>query len=109
MLGGCAALGLGGMSEPAAGELDIVNDSEQVICFVPIHPTSAPTEERDLLRLLGEDPIEQDSRRRFSRGEVPLLNVEGPHRLTLVTCDGQASPVERIDFAAGAVVTIESF
>jgi hypothetical protein len=97
------------MSEPSIGELDIINDSEQVICFIPIHPASAPAQERDLLRLLGEDHIEPRSRRRFSRGEVPLLNVEGTHRLTLVTCDGQASPVERIDFAVGAIVTIETF
>ena len=97
------------MSEPSIGELDIINDSDQVICFVPIHPESAPTQERDLLRLLREDRIEPHSRRRFSRGEVPLLNVEGTHRLTLVTCNGQASPIERIDFAVGAVVTIGAF
>jgi len=76
---------------------------------VPIHPVSAPTQERDLLRLLREESIEPHSRKRFRRGEIVLLNVEGPHRLTLLTCDGQASSVEEIDFAVGAVVEIDGF
>jgi len=106
---GCASLGIGGSSEPSAGELIIVNDSDETICFVPIHPVSAPTQERDLLRLLREDPIEPHKRRRFRRGDIVLLNVEGPHRLTMLTCDGQASPVLEVDFAAGAFVTIDTF
>ncbi len=89
--------------------MTIVNDSEETICYVPIHPVSAPTQERDLLRLLREDPIEPYSHRRFKRGDIVLLNVEGPHRLTLLTCDGQASSVKQIDFAVGAVVTIDTF
>ena len=76
---------------------------------MPIHPVSAPTQERDLLRLLREESIEPHSRRRFRRGDIALLNVSGPHRLTMLTCDGQASPVEEIDFAVGAVVTIDMF
>lgn len=76
---------------------------------MPIHPVSAPTQERDLLRLLREDAIKPHSRRRFMRGDVVLLNVEGPHRLTMLTCDGQASPVHQIDFAAGTVLTIDAF
>ena len=76
---------------------------------MPIHPVSAPTQERDLLRLLREDPIEPHSRRRFRRSDVVLLNVEGPHRLTLVTCNGLATPPEEIDFAAGALVTIVGY
>ena len=76
---------------------------------MPIHPVSAPTQERDILRLLREDPIQPHKRRRFKRGDIVLLNVEGLHRLTLLTCDGQASPVQEVDFAAGAVVEIESF
>ncbi len=87
----------------------IVNDSDEMICFVPIHPVSAPTQELDLLRLLREDPIEPHKRERFRRGDVVLLNVEGPHRLTLLTCDGQASAIREIDFAVGAVVTIAEF
>jgi len=76
---------------------------------VPIHPVSAPTQERDLLRLLRENPIEPHSRRRFRRGDVVLLNVAGPHRLTLLTCDGLASPIKEIDFAVGGAVTIDTF
>ncbi|MFQ5528834.1 MAG: hypothetical protein ACE5FP_00655 [Gemmatimonadota bacterium] len=87
----------------------IVNDSDETICFVPIHPVSAPTQERDLLRLLREEPIEPRSRRKFERDDVPLLNVEGRHRLTMLTCDGQASALEQIDLAAGAIVTIDTF
>jgi hypothetical protein len=106
---GCASLGLGGTPEPSAGEITIVNDSDETICYVPIHPVSAPTQELDLLRLLREDPIEPHKSRRFRRGDIVLLNVEGLHRLTLLTCDGQASPIQRVDFAAGAVVTIDTF
>ena len=106
---GCASLGLGGSSEASAGELIIVNDSDETICFVPIYPVSAPTQELDLLRLLREDPIEPHKRRRFKRGDIVLLNVEGLHRLTLLTCDGKASSVQQIDFAAGAVLTIDGF
>ena len=76
---------------------------------MPIHPVSAPTQERDLLRLLREEPIKPHSSRRFRRGDVVLLNVEGPHRLTILTCNGLASPVQQIDFADGAVVTIDAF
>lgn len=106
---GCASLGLGGEINPSAGELYIVNDTDETICFVPIHPVSARGQERDLLRLLREDPVEPHSRRRFRRGDVVLLNVPGPHRLTMLTCGGLASPVEQIDFAGGAVLTIDTF
>lgn len=106
---GCASLGFGGAPVPTAGELTIVNDTDETICFVPIHPVSAPTQERDILRLLREDPIKPHSRRRFRRGDVALLNVEGKHRLTMLSCGGLASPVEEIDFADGAVVKIDTF
>ena len=76
---------------------------------MPIHPVSAPTQELDLLRLLREGAIEPHSRRRFRREDIVLLNVEGPHRLTLLTCDGLASSVTEIDFAVGAVVEIDGF
>jgi hypothetical protein len=89
--------------------LFIVNDTDESICFVPIHPVTDPGQERDLLQLLGEEAIKPHSTRRFRQGSVPLLNVPSPHRLTMMSCSGLASRVEEIDFAVGAVVTIASF
>ena len=94
---------------PTAGNLFIVNDTEEPICLVPIHPVTAPSQERDLLQLLGEEAIKPHSTRRFRRGNVPLLNVQSPHRLVMMSCGGQASRVEEIDFAVGAVVTLAEF
>jgi len=89
--------------------LFIVNDTDESICFVPIHPVTAPSQERDLLQLLGEEAIKPHSTRRFRQGNVPLLNVPSPHRLVMMSCTGLASQVEEIDFAVGAVVTIATF
>jgi len=86
-----------------------VNDTDESICFVPIHPVTAPSQERDLLQLLGEEAIKPHSTRRFRQSNVPLLNVASPHRLVMMSCTGLASQVEEIDFVVGAVVTLATF
>lgn len=94
---------------PTAGVLFIVNETDESICHVPIHPVTAPSQERDLLQLLGQEAIKPHSTRRFEQGSVPLLNVQSPHRLSMLSCSGLASSVEEIDFTVGAVVTLSTF
>ena len=103
---GCATTG---PVVPTAGVLFIVNETDESICHVPIHPVTTPSQERDLLQLLGEEAIKPHSTRRFEQGNVPLLNVQSPLRLTMLSCSGLASSVEEVDFAVGAVVTLSTF